>query len=410
MGYLTAKQLSEKWGISERRIIKLCNENRIVGAVKNGKIWIIPEDTIKPSDKRNNVSKFINTQKRSLIINPNNSIGIYTISLLQKEGYIIDVLHSKEDSFKEKISNIQKWRIDFKNIENIHDVIGKISKYYDNMIFFDIENTSEIDNKEFIVNEVSKKMNCESSIVIVNNVKNDDSKIEKKLSSIIKENIGIRINSLIITAPMDKNIIIRADEIAEDILDLSINFKNTTGQTFYTDGGCLEFDENDRTNGLEIGYFYRAITSFFKRLNKNSYMWCASTMMDDEWTEEPLEMDFRVQNLEAANRGAKMDRIFIFSKSKIKEFKKNNSLKIYMQSNINTLFVDYDEIKNKRPDLLDIVGDGWDGIDDEYLLADLPCDGKLRGYISKNKLEVTKAFECFKELKKYSKDLKEVLK
>ena len=68
MGYLTAKQFSERWGITERRIIKLCKENRITGAVKNGKIWIIPEDTLKPSDKRNNVSKYINTQKRVLII------------------------------------------------------------------------------------------------------------------------------------------------------------------------------------------------------------------------------------------------------------------------------------------------------------------------------------------------------
>ena len=29
MGYLTAKQFSEIWGISERRIIKLCKEERI---------------------------------------------------------------------------------------------------------------------------------------------------------------------------------------------------------------------------------------------------------------------------------------------------------------------------------------------------------------------------------------------
>ena len=34
MGYLTAKQFSEIWGITERRIIKLCKENRISGALK----------------------------------------------------------------------------------------------------------------------------------------------------------------------------------------------------------------------------------------------------------------------------------------------------------------------------------------------------------------------------------------
>ena len=38
MGYLTVKQFSEIWGITERRIIKLCKENRIKGAIKNGMI------------------------------------------------------------------------------------------------------------------------------------------------------------------------------------------------------------------------------------------------------------------------------------------------------------------------------------------------------------------------------------
>lgn len=60
MGYLTAKQFSEKWGISERRIIKLCKEQRINGAVKNGMVWEIPEETLKPSDKRSSIYKYIN--------------------------------------------------------------------------------------------------------------------------------------------------------------------------------------------------------------------------------------------------------------------------------------------------------------------------------------------------------------
>ena len=69
MGYLTSKQFSNKWGITERRIIKLCQENRITGAIKNGMVWLIPEDTMKPSDKRSKIAKYINTQKRVMIIN-----------------------------------------------------------------------------------------------------------------------------------------------------------------------------------------------------------------------------------------------------------------------------------------------------------------------------------------------------
>lgn len=410
MGYLTAKQLAEKWGITERRIIKLCKENRIAGAVKNGKMWSIPEDTLKPSDKRNNISKYINTQKKVLIVNFNNQIGYGLISELQKLGYIVEGLYCNKIINKDKSNNIKYWKIDFSRKKDIQELLDNISNYYEKMVFIDIEDSKEIINKEFAIKEIAKKMNCESAIAVVNNEKKDNKHIEKKLSDSLRNTIGLRINSITINAPMDEDIIIRYDEIVQDIIDLIINFKNTNGYCFYTDGGYLKFNKDGRTSGMEVGKYYKAITSFFKRLDKNSYMWCASTMMDDEWTEEPLEMDFRVQNLEAANRGAKMDRIFIFSKRKIKQFKKNKTLQIYMKSNINTMFVDYDEIKTKRPELLDIVGEGWDGIDNKYLLVDMPCNGNLRGYISKNEIDVKKALDCFKELKKFSKDLKEILK
>ena len=40
------------WKISARRISLLCSENRIEGAVKKGKTWLIPMDAKKPEDPR----------------------------------------------------------------------------------------------------------------------------------------------------------------------------------------------------------------------------------------------------------------------------------------------------------------------------------------------------------------------
>lgn len=133
-------------------------------------------------------------------------------------------------------------------------------------------------------------------------------------------------------------------------------------------------------------------------------------MLEDEWTEEPLEMNFRKVNLEAANRCMNMERIFIFRKSEIQKFKKNKTMKVYMQSHIHTMFVDYHEILEKEPKLLEIVKDGWDGVDQEIVMVDLPSENEGRGYISRNKREVRKAYECFERLKVYAKELKEVLK
>lgn len=55
MKYMNSKQAEAKWKISERRIRKLLQEDRIEGATKIGKSWYIPEDAQKPIDKRQKV-------------------------------------------------------------------------------------------------------------------------------------------------------------------------------------------------------------------------------------------------------------------------------------------------------------------------------------------------------------------
>jgi len=61
MRYISLKQAAELWNISERRIRRLIQENRIDGAIKIGNAWNIPEETNKPIDKRYKIEedKFI---------------------------------------------------------------------------------------------------------------------------------------------------------------------------------------------------------------------------------------------------------------------------------------------------------------------------------------------------------------
>ena len=51
--YLTVEQAAEKWGISKRRVQKLCAEGRVPFAQRFGKSWVIPEEAPKPIDGRN---------------------------------------------------------------------------------------------------------------------------------------------------------------------------------------------------------------------------------------------------------------------------------------------------------------------------------------------------------------------
>ena len=50
--YISAPEAAKKWGISERRVQKLCEEKRIDGAMKFSRIWVIPKDAQKPIDAR----------------------------------------------------------------------------------------------------------------------------------------------------------------------------------------------------------------------------------------------------------------------------------------------------------------------------------------------------------------------
>jgi Fic family protein len=54
MEYLNTKQAANLWGISERRVRKLCSEGQIEGAKRVGRAWLIPDDTQKPADQRVN--------------------------------------------------------------------------------------------------------------------------------------------------------------------------------------------------------------------------------------------------------------------------------------------------------------------------------------------------------------------
>ena len=52
-GYITAQEVAAKWGVTVRQVQILCKENRIEGATRMSRIWIIPKNAEKPTnDKR----------------------------------------------------------------------------------------------------------------------------------------------------------------------------------------------------------------------------------------------------------------------------------------------------------------------------------------------------------------------
>ncbi len=52
LAYMTASEAAEKWNISHRRVITLCQEDRIPDVAMLGNMWIIPQSATKPIDGR----------------------------------------------------------------------------------------------------------------------------------------------------------------------------------------------------------------------------------------------------------------------------------------------------------------------------------------------------------------------
>lgn len=59
MDLMTAKEASELWGITTRRVQVLCDKGKVDGATRLGNIWVIPKGTAKPIDGRTKAAKAI---------------------------------------------------------------------------------------------------------------------------------------------------------------------------------------------------------------------------------------------------------------------------------------------------------------------------------------------------------------
>lgn len=461
MEYLTVKQVAKMWNISERRVINLIKDNRIPGAFKNGMYWNIPKDTHKPLDKRSSFSKLESDKKVIVIAGINSDIGKELSKVLLSAGYRIIGLYQKGSEIDNilKHEDIELKEVDYFDRNNLLTVTNSITEDIFGFVFmeiyFNLEDMFDFDYDKFeesykvnvfaanlLVRELVKKMNYDSSIVMVNSIEAyrgsfgasayasaQAAKVNlvQTFANIFTEMYGVRINSVMAgwiggvmesddtfnkakeSIPMKR--LGYPHEIADDIYLMLTRHKYTNGSSLVSDGGYLSMDSQSRTEDLDSGKFYKILDKYFTETKKGSKMWIISTMMENEQNEEPAERKFIQSNFDAADRGVEIERIFIFNKNNAQKFKSNPYIKRYLASNkIVSNFVDLEELKMTKPKLLDIIKNGWIGIDDYALLVDLPSDGTSRGYVTLNKMEIKKAKDCFKELENMKKPLKDIMK
>jgi len=64
MEYMTIKEASIKWNLSERRIQAICSSGKYEEIIKFGREWAIPKSMEKPIDNRIKSGKYIKRNKK----------------------------------------------------------------------------------------------------------------------------------------------------------------------------------------------------------------------------------------------------------------------------------------------------------------------------------------------------------
>lgn len=62
--YVTFKDKTKEWGLTQRRFEVLCDKGRISGACRLGRFWAIPKDVKKPIDGQTKQAKEKNVKAR----------------------------------------------------------------------------------------------------------------------------------------------------------------------------------------------------------------------------------------------------------------------------------------------------------------------------------------------------------
>lgn len=57
MDFRTSAEMAEEWGITRRRVSKLCQDGRVEGAMLRGHTWLIPDTAKKPQELKSGPKK-----------------------------------------------------------------------------------------------------------------------------------------------------------------------------------------------------------------------------------------------------------------------------------------------------------------------------------------------------------------
>ena len=83
MKFLKIEEIATRWGISPRAVQLLCKDGKIAGAERFGRAWMIPEDAVRPIDRRTREGRVLDEENQPL---PRNTPVLYMTDLYSVPG------------------------------------------------------------------------------------------------------------------------------------------------------------------------------------------------------------------------------------------------------------------------------------------------------------------------------------
>lgn len=163
---------------------------------------------------------------------------------------------------------------------------------------------------------------------------------------------------------------------------------------------------------LPTGEYYAWLLPILEETKAGTQVWAVSMMLDSEWDDSPAERRFLEGNLNAARRGAFVERIFVLPKAILKEaLIQNDGVRSHLENasdHMRAFMVEREFLEVRDSDLLSQLGDGLIAFDDRVALVDAAADGQIRGRLTMNPSEIARLRKIYENLKLNARELTEV--
>ncbi|MEU4714097.1 hypothetical protein AB0F73_10675 [Micromonospora purpureochromogenes] len=157
-----------------------------------------------------------------------------------------------------------------------------------------------------------------------------------------------------------------------------------------------------RSSTLQTTDYYEWLFTQFDALRPGEYVRAVSLSSDTEWNDSQLERNFLAKNLEAANRGAQVSRIFVVEDERLADFLKLPPIAAHTTEIDNGLmgyFVSRNYLQRADRDALAEIGEGFIDFNGHVALEDrFDPNGKARGDVTMLRSDLDKMRRIYQRL------------